>query len=163
MDHKELCLSAARWLGKQGCGVVFDERLRAYCITGERPDVIGWRDGLSILIEVKTSRNDFHSDKKKAFRIDAAQGMGDWRFYLCPPGIISVSDLPSGWGLLYAHDKTISKIHGVPLNTEWWKKKPFEGNKRAETQLMYSALRRLNLKGRLKEIYMEMLDKESAF
>ncbi|EFZ65999.1 upf89.0 domain protein [Escherichia coli 2534-86] len=27
--------------------------------------------------------------------------MGDWRFFISEPGIISIEDLPPGWGLLH--------------------------------------------------------------
>jgi len=153
MTHTELTLRAEKWLKSQGCGIVFRDEFKANTHNGEQPDGIGWRDGLSILIECKTSRSDFLADKNKKFRRKADTGMGDWRFYMCPPDVIKIDDLPTGWGLLYILPKQIKKIHGVPSNCHWWNKKPFEGNKRCETQMMYSALRRIVVRGHFDLIY----------
>lgn len=153
MTHDDLVLRAEKWLKSQGCGVVFRDEFRALTHSGEQPDAIGWRDGLSIMIECKASRSDFFADKKKRFRIDPAMGMGDWRFFMCPPGIIKPEDLPEGWGLLYALPKQTKKVHGIPSNAMWWNGKPFNGNKRYETQMMYSALRRMVVRGHFDAIY----------
>lgn len=153
MTHNELVNRAERWLKNQGCGVVFRDEFRAVTCDGEQPDAIGWRSGLSLLIECKASRGDFLADKKKRFRQDPALGMGDWRFFMCPPDLINPEDLPQGWGLLYALPRQVKKVHGIPGNCHWWTRKPFEGNKRAETQMMYSALRRMEIRGHLSEIY----------
>lgn len=153
MTHDKLVIRAERWLKTMGCGVVFNDNFRTGNITGEQPDAIGWRDGLSLLVECKASRSDFLADKKKPFRLAPTMGMGDWRFFMCPPGLIQADELPEGWGLLYAHPRKIEKAHGVPPNAHWWGKKPFEGNKRAETQLMYSALRRIKIRGHFNTIY----------
>ena len=141
MTHNELVDRAEKWLKNQGCGVVFRDEFRAHTHNGEQPDSIGWRDGLSILIECKASRSDFLADKKKRFRQDPSIGMGDWRFFMCPPG------------LLYATEKQIKKVHGIPSNCHWWSKKPFDGNKRCENQMMYSALRRMVVRGHFDSIY----------
>lgn len=153
LTHDDLVARAERWLKTIGCGVVFNDAFRAASHSGEQPDAIGWRDGLSILVECKTSRADFLADRKKPFRREPAEGMGDWRFMMCPPRMIGVDELPEGWGLLYVHPCKIEKAHGFPPNTMWWNHKPFEGNKRSETQLMYSALRRLALRGDFDKIY----------
>ncbi len=153
MTHSELVARAEMWLKNQGCGVVFNDRLRALTHSGEQPDAIGWRDGLCLLVECKASRSDFLADKKKRFRVDPKEGMGDWRFFMCPPDVIRPEDLPTGWGLLYATEKQIEKVHGIPANCHWWSHKPFDGNKRYEGQMMYSALRRMEIRGYLKEIY----------
>ena len=119
-DHTLLCLRAESWLNKINCKVVIRDPFR--CSTREQPDAIGWRDGVSILIECKASRADFLSDKNKPFRSDPESGMGDWRFYLCPKDVIRPEDLPPGWGLLYATEKTIKKVSGFPANNEKGKK-----------------------------------------
>lgn len=151
--HDELVLRAERWLKQVGCGVTIRDPFRAYPVNGEQPDAIGWRDGLSILIECKVSRADFLADKNKAFRADPTKGMGDWRFYLCPPGVITVEDLPAGWGLLWATEKTLRKVHGFPKHGAWWQNKPFEPCKRSESMMLVTALRRLQIRGYLEEIY----------
>lgn len=155
--HDNFVLRAERWLKTMGCGVVFRDEFRPFTHSGEQPDAIGWRDGISIMIECKVSRSDFLKDKKKRFRKEPALGMGDWRFMMCPPGIIKVEDLPEGWGLLYVTNKQIKKVHGVPSNCHWWDKKPFEGAKRCEMQMMYSALRRMVIHGHFDDIYKKLL------
>lgn len=67
MTHDELCLRAERYLRSNGFGVVFHDKFKAYTGTGEQPDAIGFRNGVSCLIEVKCSRADFHADKKSTF------------------------------------------------------------------------------------------------
>ncbi|MCP3944994.1 MAG: hypothetical protein GY710_26450 [Desulfobacteraceae bacterium] len=62
--HDELIKIAEKWLLKR-CGFAFRELTT---FASETPDVIGFRQGESILIECKTSRADFHADKKKIFR-----------------------------------------------------------------------------------------------
>ncbi len=153
MTHNELVLRAEKWLKQQGCGVVFRDDFRACTHNGEQPDSIGWRDGLSILIECKSTRSDFLADKKKRFRKNPDIGMGDWRFFLCPKGMIKPEELPDGWGLLYATEKQIKKIHNIPTNCSWWSNRPFEGAKRYENQMMYSALRRMVIRGHFDSIY----------
>jgi len=155
--HDNLVLRAERWLKTMGCGVVFRDEFSPSTHSGEHPDAIGWRDGLSIMIECKVSRSDFLADKKKRFRIDPSLGMGDWRFMMCQPGIIKVQDLPEGWGLLYVTNKTIQKVHAVPPNSQWWSKKPFEGAKRYELQMMYSAMRRMVVHGHFDDIYKKLI------
>lgn len=153
MTHGELCLRADKWLQQQGFSVTLHDGFSAWTTHGEQPDVIGWRDSVSCLIECKTSRADFHADKKKPFRERPDIGMGDWRFYLCTPGVIAVDDLPAGWGLLYCHPKKIQKVHGFPPNTMWVERRPFDGNKRSETMMLRSALRRFAVRGMLGTVY----------
>jgi hypothetical protein len=153
MTHSDLVARAERWLQTQGCGVTIRDPFRAHTLNREQPDAIGWRDGLSILIECKISRADFLADRSKPFRTDPAKGMGNWRFYLCHPETIQVDDLPPRWGLLWATPRTIRRIHGVPGNTGWWRKRPFIACKQSETMMLVSALRRMALRGHLPEIY----------
>ena len=58
--HSELVDIAEKWLFKR-CGFAFKELTT---INQETPDAIGFRSGESILVECKTSRSDFHADKK---------------------------------------------------------------------------------------------------
>lgn len=159
MTHDELVKRAAKWLRSQGCGVVIHDGMRANTGSGEQPDAIGWRGRISILVECKASRADFLSDRKKVFRVAPHLGMGDWRFYLCPPHLIERDELPEGWGLLYATEKTIQRVHGVPGNS-LWHNRPLKGAKECEIEMMYSALRRLNLRGCLERIYEPVIGSE---
>ncbi|MEG1938798.1 MAG: hypothetical protein RR138_06905 [Akkermansia sp.] len=98
--HRELCEIAERWLlASNRCRVAIAE---PNCIIeDERPDAIGFNGRVSILVEVKTSRADFFADAKKSFRVRPENGMGFARYYMCESGIITVDDLPAGWGLLH--------------------------------------------------------------
>lgn len=149
--HDDLVLRAEKWLQNQSCQVVIRDPFRSW--NREQPDAIGWRSDVSILVEVKVSRSDFLADAKKHFRANPSEGMGDWRFYMCPPEIIKPEDLPEGWGLLWVYEKQIKKVHGVPPNSWWSSKRPHRGNKDAENTMLVSALRRLSLRGHLPEIY----------
>ena len=61
------------------------------------------------LVECKTSRADFLADQAKPHR--QAGGVGNWRYYMAPEGIISVHELPDKWGLVEVnhrgHMKTV--------------------------------------------------------
>lgn len=71
----------------------------------EIPDVMGFRSDTSILIECKTSRTDFHADKKKPERSGEIDGYGNYRLFLAPKGLIKINDLPEKWGLLEVNDR----------------------------------------------------------
>jgi len=151
--HSGLCAIAGRWLRGRGFGVVFRDGFKAVTDTGECPDAIGWRGAVSVLIECKLSRADFLADRCKPFRSDPLAGMGDWRFYLCPPGVITVEDLPHGWGLLHASGKRVSAVHGLPGNCGWQTDAPFAGSKRCEVQMLCSGLRRMVVRGHFDAVY----------
>ncbi|EMI7478858.1 hypothetical protein RNA47_002560 [Morganella morganii] len=153
LTHDDLCEIAVRFLQNNGFNVAFGDRFQSSNGTGEQPDAIGFRSGVSCLLEAKVSRSDFLADKKKWFRQQPEKGMGDWRFFISPPDIIKPEDLPAGWGLLHVKGKRVFKVHGWPPNSYWQSKKPFSANKQAECDHMYSALRRLQIRGHLHEIY----------
>lgn len=143
MTHSDLVKCGVRWLKRNGCRIILSDPFKAAVSTGECPDVIGWRDGLSLLLECKASRADFLVDARKPFRVQPGMGMGDWRFYLTQPGTISADELPSGWGLLIAHAKRVEVVRGGPHgNCGWWSEKPFDGHKRNETIMLVSAMAR---------------------
>lgn len=146
--HRELCELACRFLRNNGFKVVFGDRFHAWTSCAEHPDALGFRNGASCLIEVKCSRSDFLADRKKVFRAEPEKGMGDWRFYLCESGVITVDDLPAGWGLLYVINGRVRKVHGWPGNHQWvvTVAKPFRANKQAECDYLFSALRRLEIR-----------------
>ncbi|MEV1705349.1 adenylosuccinate synthase [Pseudomonas aeruginosa] len=104
--HRDLCDIAVKWLqrpnsaGGPGCHVAVSECRTGW--TGEIPDAIGFRaagfeDG-SIVIECKVSRSDFLADRRKSHRVSG--GVGNWRYFLAPAGVIQADELPQGWGLL---------------------------------------------------------------
>lgn len=129
-EHDLLCEKAGRWLKSINCYAVI---IDPWCtpMVKERPDAIGWLDGLSFLVEVKTSRADFLSDKKKPFR--QSRGMGDWRFYMCPEGLIKPEELPEGWGLIWVKNDRITEKFNFPSNCSYHLDKPFIGDKGQES------------------------------
>ncbi|MCA6998195.1 adenylosuccinate synthase [Dickeya solani] len=115
MTHDELNEIAKRWLlrpesGKgPGCKVAFVE-VGALGDT-ERADAWGYRWGhgaCSVLVESKVSRSDFLADRKKPHR--QAGGLGDYRYYICPEGLITIGDLPERWGLLWVNKRGHVKL-----------------------------------------------------
>ena len=114
MTHAELVDRAARWLQNTlRCGVVAKE-IRAYTISRETPDCIGWFGSreLSVLVECKISKADFTADHRKLAR-RGGRAMGNWRFYLTPPGLLSSSQIPEGWGLYEVHSRSVRHTGGV--------------------------------------------------
>lgn len=159
-SHDDLVARGHAWLKKMGCSIVLHE-LVTNVSGGEIPDVIGWRQGISILIECKVSRNDFSADRHKWFRKFPDRGMGDWRFYLCPVGLVVKDEVPPGWGLLEATRGRIWMAHGGPENRYGlqWGRPQFQAHKRNETIMLVSALRRLELRGHLDLIYQGLSEK----
>lgn len=146
MTHAELVEVAARWLRRKGCRIVLSE-FTALC--SEIPDVLAWRGtaDASYLVEAKASRSDFLADRKKPFRVFPETGVGQYRFFICRPGVIRVDELPEKWGLLYAHGKTVTIEAGKdPAKYVW--EDPFLFSTFAhhkERTFLLSALRRLQL------------------
>ena len=98
MTHAQLVERAVRWLRAYRCGVVLSEQA---CASGEMPDAIGWKQAChSVLVECKVSRADFLQDRQKPFRLKPEKGVGGERFYLTPPDVVSLEEIPTGWGLL---------------------------------------------------------------
>lgn len=97
-EHAKLVTLAARWLKKNGFGVVATEL--TFAGGGEQPDAIGFRHNVSAIVEAKVSRADYLADAKKPWR-SGAPSLGVYRFYLCPQGLVLPEELPPRWGLLY--------------------------------------------------------------
>ena len=135
MQHSTLVAMGVRWLSRQ-CSVVLYEFATA---ADENPDVIGWAPGAgSVLIECKLSRSDFLRDATKAVRRNPRAGMGQRRYYLCPPDLIQVKDLPPKWGLLWATKGQVivkREARGHP-----------ERNLAAEVRFLSSMLRRAQIR-----------------
>lgn len=88
-----------------GCSVVISE-LATHA--GETPDVFGLRDAgmSSYLIECKTSRSDFLVDIKKPWRgAKPNKGLGVYRFYMAPAGLLKPYEMPDKWGLIEVHGR----------------------------------------------------------
>ena len=109
MKHAQLVAQAEDWLRhKYGCGIVLSEQ---YCVTGEVPDVIGWKASCqSVLVECKVSRGDFLIDANKSFRARPEEGLGSKRLYMAPSGIIRPEELPRHWGLLECKGRDVQLL-----------------------------------------------------
>ena len=116
------------------CGETFAELSTAM---SETPDVLGFYSVGASLIEAKASRSDFLGDKKKHFRQHPEMGMGNYRFYACPTGLIKEDELPDKWGLIYVSAKGRCTVKVKP---EWQ-----ESRTRAELGFAYSVMRRIIL------------------
>lgn len=139
MTHDELVTRAARWLAKtRRCPVVVTEIVTASS-TGEIPDAIGWEGGRSHLVECKVSRSDFLADRKKSFRIMPDLGLGDYRWYMTPPGLVTPDELPDGWGLLEVHPEQVRVLRESGSR---WGAPPFVGNGREAQRILLSVIRR---------------------
>lgn len=144
MTHGELVKIAEKWLiSARGCGAVLTELVTQNYL--ETPDAIGFRDGTTTLIECKANRADFRADAKKVFRINPWMGMGTFRLYLCPAGVITPEDLPERWGLIWVNDKGKAQLQVGPKGNCWSSQTDFifvEKNVQAEQAILVSAVRR---------------------
>lgn len=129
-SHAQLVVVAAQWL-KRKCSVVVTELVT----TGETPDAIGWQGTRSTLVECKVSVTDFWADRKKFFRQNSWQGIGQHRYFLTPVGLLDVKDLPPKWGLLESTPCGVCVVR---------KSETFEDtNHRHEIAILLSCLRRI--------------------
>ncbi len=136
MQHSTLVAMGVRWLSRRSSVVLYESAAKR---TGETPDVIGWAAGsASVLIECKVTRADFLRDAKKDARKKPRVGMGQRRYYLSPPGVIEVKDLPAKWGLLWAEKGQVRvqrEARGCP-----------ERNLLAEVRFLSAMLRRAQIR-----------------
>ena len=143
MTHGDIVKRAERWLRNTlRCGVVLTE----YRYVGsEEPDAIGFTPSAAILVECKASRSDFLSDWKKPCRRGLPENaLGNWRFYLMPPGVYKSSDeLVEGWGVYEVQGKRVVHVAGVKY--ERYEIPPFKPGAGVHFQIMYSAMRKATL------------------
>lgn len=137
LSHGVLCERAVRWLrGTKRC----DPVLSGIASTEEIPDAIGWSCDGSVVVECKTSILDFYADKQKYVRYRHPNGwlykgdgrvrrlveagyeqvtipnMGDFRYFLCEPGILEAAHLKDypDHGLLHVVKNRIKVIVEAP-------------------------------------------------
>jgi len=138
MTHARLVQRAVVWLRLYGCGVVLSEQA---CHNGEMPDAIGWKRAChSVLVECKVSRADFLADRGKPFRQRPELGVGAERFYLAPPSVIRVEELPTGWGLLEWRNRRVEMRCAAKKNQR------SEQGLRCEMNLLLASLRRVEIR-----------------
>ncbi len=104
--HGELAKIGAAWLKRNGFAVVATDLAVLGC--RERANSIGFRSQCSAAIESKVSRADFLADRKKPHR--GVGGMGLYRFYSCPAGLLAADELPARWALLHADGKRVTEV-----------------------------------------------------
>jgi len=138
MTHAQLVEKAVRWLRSCRCGVVLSEQA---CVSGEMPDAIGWKQAChSVLVECKVTRADFLADRAKPFRQKAEKGVGNERFYLTPPALVKLEELPPGWGLLEYRRGLIEVIRPSEKNLRT------APGFRCEMNLLLASLRRVEVR-----------------
>lgn len=145
--HYQLACKVAQWIRRRENAEKWRtpyqlSAVELVCAGCENPDVYATNGCDSAVIEVKTSHSDFLNDQKKLSRRDKGFAMGNYRYYLCPEGIISEDELPEGWGLLYEKDGRIHKV--VPALEHR------DANMRWDVMLLSSILRR---EGLLNKVY----------
>jgi len=119
------------------------------------PDAIGFRavssETETVLVEVKVSRGDFLADARKPHR-EAGNGIGLFRYYMCPAGLISPDEVPERWGLLWVDQRgriepklgpvALSKNSGTFTKaSEPWK---HQRNSARETWLLVRVMARID-------------------
>ncbi|APD92197.1 hypothetical protein BM525_20155 (plasmid) [Alteromonas mediterranea] len=150
--HNDLCKKAMHWLKRShsqngpGCNLAFSEVISSSG-GGEIPDAIGFRTAYgneSFLIEVKVSKNDYLADAKKNHRKKPEKGMGNYRYYLAPEGLISIDSLPPRWGLIEVGNRNkLSLKYGYGFHN--WSREPwkFTCNRDAELGLLTLILKKI--------------------
>ena len=139
MTHAQLVQKAVSWLRSYRCSVVLSEQA---CASGEMPDAIGWkRTQHSVVVECKVSRGDFLADRSKPFRLKPEIGVGCERFYLAPPSLVKISELPEGWGLLECQRGRVQTVHAASPKSL----RSAQGMK-YEMNLLLASLRRVELR-----------------
>jgi hypothetical protein len=125
------------------CGIVLKD-YKSY--SDAIPDVIGFASRHSVVIECKASRKDFLADSRKGHRdIRNNHQLGNYRFFLTPFGMIDTAELPENWGLLVTSGKQIMIVKAASFLTH-------PEIRCAEYTLLYSMLRRLELRHLLSDI-----------
>lgn len=108
LTHSALVRLVERWLRARATTVLVEAKTMG---SFEEPDAIAWRGASSTLVEVKVSRADFLADRKKIFRRNPTLGMGVYRFFAVPEGLVRVDELPPKWGLLEVTAKGVRMVH----------------------------------------------------
>ncbi len=89
--------------------------------------------------------SDFLRDRKKPFRVDPSLGMGKYRFYVAPKGLIREKDLPNHWGLIVVDSNGYAEITVHPYckstTGNIWSN-GFQQNLEAKRAILYSILKR---------------------
>ena len=140
--HADLVRVASRWLRRvQKCGVVLAEHSGG----GEHPDAIGWRSSASRLVECKVSREDFAADRHKPSRLGPKFRPAGKCWYLTPRALVTVEELPLGWGLLEYDGRVVRVVKDPP--EEWENAGRDPSTIQREIVHLYCELRRYQSQG----------------
>lgn len=161
ITHDDLVKIAVRWLsrpwrnagtgGHSSCAVVLSEMTSA---VSETPDAIGFHSGCSTLIECKASVSDFKSDKAKRFRREPNMGVGVYRYFMVPTGLLEHETIPDGWGVIEVGETGKTRVSVVSGK--------FDANVQAEKKMLISLVCRLKVDpGRHIKIRVYKIDDES--
>ncbi|WEH90846.1 MmcB family DNA repair protein (plasmid) [Acinetobacter soli] len=103
-SHHDLVAIASKWVNKKLNFPVVATELK--CIgSREIPDVLAFRAQTSLIIECKTSLADFRKDFTKPERNGSQLGVGNYRLYCAPAGLIPIDRIPDSWGLMEVDHK----------------------------------------------------------
>lgn len=145
--HYQLCCACAKWLHNRKNSERLETPWKYVAVElnvygTENADVWATNGWSSIVVEVKTSRSDFHADFKKKYRTDTwrDQVPGNYRYFLAPKGLISPEELPEGHGLLEWDGERITRI--VPSSYR-------QVTNRADLIYLCSILRREGFQGKI--------------
>lgn len=149
LTHADVVARSVRWLRTyHGCEIALAEIVTAHPYY---PDAIGWRvrhRGWSVLVEAKVSRSDFAADRKKPIHSSPDNYPGQERWYLTPPGLVSPSEVPPGWGLAECGKRTV-RVVAQPdrcvVGPDQLYTELIPGRSRADFGLLLAALRRHQL------------------
>lgn len=117
--HYQLCCLGAKFLKSRKSAEPWETPnkyvvVELVTLTAENPDIWATNGYHTTLVEVKTSHADFLADKKKWIRSEEAEiadkCLGNYRYYLCPEGVISENEIPDKWGLLVYDGRRITKV-----------------------------------------------------
>jgi hypothetical protein len=149
--HDQQAVLGAKWFKRQGFAVVATDLMSVG--VSERADVVAFRSGRNRpvcgVIESKISRSDFLADRNKLHR--SVAGLGVYRFYICPSGLILPEELPAKWGLLYVQGNRVIDVVR-PQGNHWpdydtpsrgWDDFKHESDAQAEAHALFSIARLL--------------------
>lgn len=141
--HYQLCCEGAKYIIQPRATEPWQSQnmlsaVELVCFGCELTDVYATNRVTSTIIEVKTSHADFLADKRKYARSHEAEvnnhQLGNYRYYLCPEGVIKPEELPEGWGLLYWNGRKVDKVIPAP--------KCWETNHKADMFVLCSIIAR---------------------
>lgn len=96
----------------------------------ERCDAVLFTSSSCFMVETKISRSDFLADFKKQHRQEG--GVGNYRYYDCPIGLIKPEELPEKWGLIYVDCENTRSRASMPVGYGGWIRTPKKDYKHPE-------------------------------